>query len=141
MKEFLRKGSGIVRIVLGGLGCFASIFVIQKIMESWGKVLDVIGEFVAFALIVYFGVYLIMSGYRQILKKRMTNKIFIVLFLLTNLILIGIFISSTIDQIVAGDNHWGFLSLVILLIILEIEDLIQLIQTFRKRDQQVRSSL
>jgi len=80
MKRVINKISGISRVLIGGLACLAGIWLMNNLKS--GDLGNIIGFVIVLSILEYYGLFLIISGWKQIVNQTIKRRIPIYIFLI-----------------------------------------------------------
>lgn len=124
--------TGIIKILVGGLACFAGVWLWSVLnMEGIG---DIIGFVFLFVVMEYYGLYLIISGWKQMVNQVLKRRLFICLFLGINTFLLIGFLWAYFER---GEDMPGLIAIpviVLICVVFGIEEAFKLSNSCRNRN-------
>ncbi|MPQ47115.1 hypothetical protein GCQ56_08805 [Marinifilum sp. N1E240] len=125
MKRLFNKISGIIRVLIGGMACFAGIWLINNLKS--GDLGNIIGFVIVLSIMEYYSLFLIISGWKQIVNQTIKNRIPIYIFLIVNtFVLIG-FIWAFIDkESIENPDIMAIVAIISLCVLFGVEEIYKL---------------
>ncbi|MCY1634170.1 hypothetical protein [Marinifilum sp. D737] len=124
--------TGIIKILVGGLACFAGVWLWSVLnMEGIG---DIVGFAFLFVVMEYYGLYLIISGWKQMVNQVLKRRLFIYLFLGINTFLLIGFLWAYFER---GEDMPGLIAILVIALIcvvFGIEEAFKLSNSCRNRN-------